>query len=149
MNPVVARKAMLTAGTVVAVVVFTALALPMGEVITLETVQADGHTSETQLWIVERAGKAYIRGGRDARWVERVRAHPEVRVRRPGSGADLHGGGGFRSYRASEASDPAQRAAINDAMAEKYGIADRLISVLSNRDESVILQLDSIPEPAR
>ena len=140
MNPATARKTMLVTGALVAIVVLGALALPMGEVVTLETRQADGHTSETQLWIVDRAGKAYLRGGRESRWMKRLRARPEVRLRRPDPQASEHDAA-YHAYRAREVVDPTIRVAVHEAMAAKYGIADRLVRALSDPAASAIVEL--------
>jgi len=125
------------AGLTVALVVFvTAFGIDEGEVVNLSTVDAKGAQFETQLWIIEHDGQLYLRAGRPAaRWLARLRAHPEVKIERGGTTA---------SYRAVPVDDPATREAVNRRMAEKYGQADRLITRIFDRSQAVPVRLESL-----
>jgi hypothetical protein len=127
------------AGLTVALVVFvTAFGIDEGEVVNLVTVDARGAQFETQLWIIEHDGALYLRAGRPAaRWLARLRAHPEVKIER---------GGTTRAYRAVPLDDPATRAAVNRRMAEKYGQADRLIARIFDRSHTVPIRLEPLDQ---
>jgi hypothetical protein len=130
------------AGMTVALIVFvTAFGIDEGEVVNLLTVDASGAQFETQLWIIEHDGALYLRAGRPAaRWLARLRAHPEVQVER---------GGTTRAYRAVPLDDPATRAAVNQGMAEKYGQADRWIARIFDRDHTVPIRLEPLESAGR
>lgn len=125
------------AGLTVATVVFvTAFGIDEGEVVNLSTVDARGAQFETQLWIIEQDGHLYLRAGRPAaRWLARLRAHPEVKIER---------GGTSSAYRAVPVDDPATRELVNRGMAEKYGQADRLIARLFDHSRSVPIRLEPL-----
>lgn len=128
---------LLLAGLTVGLVVFvTAFGIDEGEVVNLSTVDAGGAQFETQLWIIEQDGHLYLRAGRPAaRWLARLRAHPEVKIERDGSTS---------AYRAVPVDDPATREAVNGAMAEKYGQADRLIARIFDRSQAVPIRLEPL-----
>jgi len=128
---------LLLAGLTVATVVFvTAFGIDEGEVVNLSTVDARGAQFETQLWIIKQDGQLYLRAGRPAaRWLARLRAHPEVKIER---------GGTTNAYRAVPVDDPATREAVNRGMAEKYGQADRLIARIFDRSQSVPIRLEPL-----
>ena len=52
-------------------------------------------------------------------------------------------------FEATPSEDPALRARVNRAMAEKYGLADRLWALLSDRRLSVPIRLDPGPADAQ
>ncbi|HYB12197.1 MAG TPA: hypothetical protein VEG67_01930 [Myxococcota bacterium] len=126
------------AGLTVALVVFvTAFGIDEGEVVNLSTVDSSGAQFETQLWIIEQGGQLYLRAGRPAaRWLARLRAHPEVKIERAGT---------TQRYRAVPLEDPSTREAVNRGMAEKYGQADRLIGRIFDRDQTVPIRLEPLP----
>jgi hypothetical protein len=128
---------LLLAGLTVATVVFvTAFGIDEGEVVNLSTVDARGAVFETQLWIIEQDGQLYLRAGRPAaRWLARLRAHPEVKIER---------GGTTNAYRAVPVDDPATRETVNRGMAEKYGQADRLIARIFDHSRSVPIRLEPL-----
>jgi len=130
------------AGLTVALVVFvTAFGIDEGEVVNLSTVDSSGAQFETQLWIIEQGGQLYLRAGRPAaRWLARLRAHPEVRVERAGT---------TKTYRAVPVEDPATREAVNRGMAEKYGQADSLIGRIFDRNQTVPIRLEPLPPVGR
>jgi hypothetical protein len=102
-----------------------------GEVVKLHTRDASGAEHVTSLWVVDHEGYAYLRGGNQASgWVERLRAQPEVTVERDGRSA---------AYRAEPA--PELTRAIEARMAEKYGLADRIVGVIRNPERSLAVRL--------
>ncbi len=132
------RTLLVLAGLIVGLVVFmAAFGVDEGEVVNLTTVDANGARFETQLWVVEEGGHLWLRAGRPAaHWLARLRAHPEVELQR---GDDTAG------FRAVPVDDPATRAAVNRAMAAKYGRADHMIARVFDRENSVPIRLDPLP----
>ena len=121
-----------------AVVVIASLLIPQGEVLTLNVLDIEGREHPTQLWFVELAGVRYLRAGNpESEWLARLRERPEVTL---GEG---HAGERPTPYLATPIDiDPSQRARISAAMAEKYGLADWLWSLIADRDRSVPIRLD-------
>jgi hypothetical protein len=102
-----------------------------GEVVTLYTRDASGGESGTSLWVVDHEGFQYLRAGdRAASWFERLRREPQVRVERAGKAA---------SYQALPSPDLTRT--VDQLMAEKYGIADRIISVIRDPSSSMAVRL--------
>jgi hypothetical protein len=102
-----------------------------GEVVTLYTRDASGSETGTSLWIVDHEGFQYLRAGdRTAGWFERVRREPQVRVERNGKAA---------SYQALPSPDLTRK--IDELMAEKYGLADRIVSVIRDPESSMAVRL--------
>jgi hypothetical protein len=107
-----------------------------GEVLVLETLDAEGQPHETRIWVVDDAGAVWVRGGLDAGWVERLQANPEIRAERGGQQA---------SFLAVPDRDPAARGRVNALMNEKYGFADRFIAVTlgdAEREGALAIRLD-------
>ena len=132
------RILVVVAGVVLAAVLFVLsifLASELGsELVTLGTVGADGATAETRLWIVDDGGSAWLRAGvSESGWLQRIEANPAVVVER---------GGTTVSYRAVPVPDPARRDRIHRLMREKYGWADRWISIIRDGGASVPVRLD-------
>lgn len=128
-------------GTLVGLAVALVLALFLashygGERVTLRTTDAAGGTHDTPLWVVELEGDAWLRAGdRESGWVERLRAEPEVELRRDGE---------WRRYRAELA--PERTEAVSALMAEKYGLADRLVGLVRDPEASVAIHLEPVKE---
>ena len=103
-----------------------------GEVVTLETYDARGTMFSTSLWIVDAYDDAWLRAGNpEAGWLERLRVTPEIVVTREGV---------RKGYRAVVVRDFAAK--INQAMREKYGLADQLLSTLHDPDEVIAIRLE-------
>ena len=140
------RAAVLTIGCLIGALVLGVMLVPEGEVATLATVASDGAEYETQVWVVEgnglpdvAAGVVYLRAGSpDASWLTRLRARPEVALER---------GEERRAYLAVPEDDAALRERVNQAMAAKYGVSDRLIAYVFDRGSSVPIRL--VPDPSR
>jgi hypothetical protein len=127
-------------GALLAAVVLGALLLDEGEVVTLVAHQS-GQAHETQLWVVELDGRSYLRArGREAAWLSRLGSGAHVQLRH-GHGASAR----LDAYRATPSSDADLRRRVDEAMAAKYGLADRLWSMLSGRAASVPVALDPAP----
>jgi hypothetical protein len=140
------RAAVLMIGCLIGGLVFGVMLLPEGEVATLSTVAVDGAEHETQVWVVEGdglpdgdAGVVFLRAGSpESAWLARLRARPQVALVR---------GEKRRAYVAVPEEDAALRERVNLAMAEKYGIADRLIALVFDQRKSTPVRL--VPDPSR
>lgn len=133
------RNAMLLIGLLIGGVVLGVLLVDEGEVVTLYTQDSKGERYETQLWVVDRDGELYVRAHFSrAHWLARIRNHTEVEIRR---------GESRQTMRAAPVEDPELKRAVNRAMAEKYGFADRLASAVWDPKRSVPVHLrrDSAP----
>lgn len=107
------------------------LASEAGEVVVIESRDAEGQARHTRIWVVDDAGVQWIRGKPESGWVQRVLADFEIRVER---------GGVEKSYRAVPDRDPQARQRVNALMRDKYGIADRYVAVtLGDSDRSSVL----------
>ncbi len=106
-----------------------------GEVITLHTQTASGE-KRTHLWVVDDAGVAWLRAGMSGSgWLARIERNPIVLVER---------GGRLVRYRAVLVRQPQVRDRIHALMREKYGMADRLVSVLRDPAQSVPVRLEPV-----
>lgn len=104
-----------------------------GEVVTLETQGDDGRIYETSVWIVDFDRVAWLRAGDgESAWVKRLRAEPEVFVTRNGERA---------TYRARIVEGLTGR--VNAEMREKYGLADRIVTVAHDPESVVAIRLGS------
>jgi hypothetical protein len=125
--------------TFLGLVSLVALALPAGERVVLHTADEDGRGYESTLWVVELPGAGvYLRSGEPAsHWLERLTLHPLVELER---------GGRTEHYRAVLAAEPEARSAVNAAMAEKYGVADRFVRRFVDMERSVPVRLEPIED---
>lgn len=102
-----------------------------GEVVVLHTRDERGAERSTSLWVVDRQGFQYLRAGNGASaWLERLRQNPEVDVERAGESA---------RYQAVPA--PELTPEIDAMMAEKYGVADRIVSLIRDPSKSMAVRL--------
>lgn len=104
-----------------------------GEIVTLRT--RDGaKEAETRLWVVDDGGFQYLRAGDPGSgWLQRIGLDPEVVVERNGVATRYRG--------VPVIGDPEQPERLHARMREKYGIADRIVSVLGDRSLSVAVRL--------
>jgi len=103
-----------------------------GEVVKLQTADQMGVTTDTSLWVVDDGGAIWVRAGNpNAEWLERLQAKPEVKLLRDGE---------WRDYRATPVPGGAER--INDLMAEKYGWAESVISLIHDSNAVIPVRLD-------
>jgi hypothetical protein len=125
-------------GAVIAILVVGSMAVDEGEVVTLTTQDGGGATYDTQLWIVDIDGHQYLRSAApDAGWLLRLRARPDVVLEREEEKL---------AYRAVPLDAGETAAAVNRAMAAKYGATDRFYSRLFPRERAVVVRLDPAEE---
>jgi hypothetical protein len=89
------------------------------QVVRVVTSDEDGAARTTKVWIVVVDGEAYLRTG-GTRWGKNVERNPDVRLLAEGAEYDL---------RVEFVSDEALRARVTQALREKYGWSDRMVSV--------------------
>jgi len=113
------------------------LLLPTGERVTLHTVDEQGRGYESALWVVELPGAGlHLRSGDPASgWLTRLALHPLVELER---------GGEAGHYRAVVVAEGDLRRVVNEAMARKYGAADRLVRRFVDVERSVPVRLEPI-----
>jgi hypothetical protein len=93
----------------------------LAEVVVIRNVDPPGSPFETRIWIVDdESGHAWLRGGGQKRWTERTIAAETVEIRRREA---------WGTYRVEEVRGAAARTAVNEAMRDKYGLADRLLEI--------------------
>lgn len=132
---------MLIIGLLIGGVIAGFMLVDEGEVVTLGTRGSNGDRYGTQLWVIENGGELYLRAHfARAKWLARIRNHPEV---------DLHRGGASQSFLAGPVEDPEVRRAVNRSMAAKYGFADRLAALVWSPEKSIPVQLHRIHASAR
>jgi hypothetical protein len=135
----------LVIGCGIGLALFGVYAVDEGEVATLTTVAADGHARETQVWVVEgdsipggEGDAVFLRATRPrAAWLARLRRAPAVELLRDGSPP--------RRYLAEVRDEAEVRGVVNRAMAEKYGLANTILSHLTDLDASVPVRLAPAP----
>jgi hypothetical protein len=127
------RNALLIIGFLIGGVVAGVMLVDEGEVVTLGTRGSDGERYDTQLWVIEEGGDLYLRAHfARAKWLARLRNQPEV---------DLRRGAASQSFLAGPVDDAEVRRAVNRAIAAKYGLADRLASLVWNPEKSIPVHL--------
>jgi hypothetical protein len=132
----VLRYLALAAGAAIAFVVVGVSWVDEGEVVTLTTVDVDGRRSVTGLWVVEIDGRTYLRAGSPkAKWLERLRAHPNVVLTR---------GGVAQEVRATPIEDAALRNAVSWAMREKYGLIDAVLVRIIDHSRAVPILVEPL-----
>ncbi len=128
------RALLLAVGIGVGAVVVGSLSIDEGEVVTLVTRNDAGADQDTALWIVSWNDALYLRASSPrAHWLARLREQPEVTLKR---------GEATLLFTAIPKDDPQTRAAVNERMAEKYGLADRMWGWLGDRTQSVPILLE-------
>ena len=106
------------------------------EVAVLRTFSADGHAHDTKLWVIDHQGQPWLRGVRpNLGWLDRIRANPRVELERHGATV---------AYTATIDEAPEAKAAVEAAMAAKYGWIDRWYAFLV-RYEPIPIRLDPAP----
>jgi hypothetical protein len=127
---------MLLGGVAVVTLVLAALWVDEGEVVTLVTFDSREQAFDTDVWIVDVEGRAYVRAAdAEADWLERLRARPEVRLRRNGMESRVRG---------VPSEDPAVREAVNRAMRRKYGGVDHVLDWVRDRSRCVPVRLEPL-----
>lgn len=128
-----ARIIMLATGLLAAVLIVVAIGINEGEIVVLTTTDEQHRSHDTQVWIVELDGEPYLRAG-NARvgWLARLRATPTVHLHRDGEES---------VYRALPQEVDGVRRRLNEAMSEKYGLADRFVGRFIDRSGSIPIRL--------
>jgi hypothetical protein len=135
------RQLILILGLLLATVAIASSWVDEGEVVQLTTFDAGDREHETDLWIVDVDGRLYVRADLPgADWLERLRAKPEAELRRNGD---------HERVRAAPVDDPEVRAAVERAMAAKYGLLDRLVGVIRDEAKAVTVRIEPIASAAR
>ena len=131
------RRIMIGVGVLCATLAVAAILVPQGEVVTLHVTDVHGESHPTQLWIAEVDGTTYLRAGSpDALWLARLRDRNDVTLGGE-HGTKAH------AYRATPIEgDVVLRRRVGEAMAQKYGVADSLWALLSDRTRAVPIRLD-------
>jgi hypothetical protein len=126
----------LAAGLAIVLLVVGVTWVEEGEVITITTVDDDGHTSLTGLWIVEVGARSYLRAASpSAHWLVRIRKHPEIELERKGI---------VRRFRAKPSDDPTVQIAVDWAMRQKYGLIDAVLVRLIDHSRSVPILVEPV-----
>ena len=108
------------------------------EIVTVRTTDTSGTTVDTRLWIVDHQDAAWLRSGMASNgWYVRITGNPAVEIERNGS---------WTRMQAEPIHDPDIRDRIHALMAEKYGLADRFISMLRDGAASVPIRLEPLPD---
>ena len=102
-----------------------------GEVVQIETYDELDFRYTTSLWIVDIHGDSWLRAGDpNAAWLQRIEINPEILLTRDDE---------VLPVQAEVVEDYGPM--INEAMREKYGLADRLISLVHDGEEVVPIRL--------
>lgn len=127
------RVVMISTAALAAALVGVSSLIDEGEIVRLTTLDARGRTYVTQLWIVDLDAGAYLRArSSDAAWLARIRSEPEVTLQRH----DVDG-----QFQALGEGSTSILAAVNLAMGEKYGLADRFWARFSDPTRAVPIRL--------
>jgi hypothetical protein len=113
-----------------------------GEVVDLRTTDVSGATFETRLWVVDDSGSIWLWAAAPGRrWLDHLRAHPEVRVVR---------GGKVAHYRAVPVETGEARQRIGWLTVERYGVAAHALALIHHvvlrhaQAEAVPIRLDPL-----
>jgi hypothetical protein len=103
-----------------------------GEVVVLRTADVIGSPVATKLWVVDDAGFQWIRAGNpSSTWFQRLLKTPQVELDRAGTT------GRYTAVVVEGARDR-----VNTLMAERYGWADKVVSLFADRSQSMPIRLE-------
>jgi hypothetical protein len=97
-------------------------------VVEILTSDADGDLRETPVWVVVLDGAAYVRTN-DSKWLANIRRGSPVRLRVHDVETAMH---------ANEVKDAALAARVEEAFKTKYGITQRVMSLLRTSEPTVL-----------
>jgi len=97
-------------------------------VVEILTSDADGDLRETPVWIVVLDGSAYVRTN-GSKWLANIRRGSPVRLRVHDVETAMH---------ANEVKDAALAARVEEAFKTKYGITQRVMSLLRTSEPTVL-----------
>ncbi len=124
---------MLVVSSLLILIALGAIVIEKGEIVTLETRDAEGHPVTTRLWIVEIDGELYVRGPRHGHWIQNLRERPQVSLTR---------GDEMASYRAATVDGTALAVEVDRAVARKYGRAERWVDEIFNHTDPIAVRLE-------
>ena len=96
------------------------------EVVVLRTASPDGTPLETRLWVVDVDGTPWLHSAGPA-WAARMSGRPEVELKRANQ---------WRRYVA--VARPGQHPRVDQALREKYGLADRWVRFIAPCGEDTL-----------
>lgn len=136
------RVLLITSAVVALVVAFVASIFLVseiaGEVVSVRTVEPDGATRSTRLWIVDDAGYAWLRAGMGrVPWVDQAAATGQLTMSRAEKEA---------RYQVVIMDDAETRDRVHALMREKYGIFDRYIDLIRDGSGSAAVRLERVDE---
>ena len=111
------------------------------EIVVLRTVDSGGAAHETRVMVLDIDGAPWVRGRAYRGWFERIEAN---------ANAELYRGGTWHPVRASISRDPADAAAFERIMLERYGFSYRFfdfIARMSTNEIPVRLDPRAAPRP--
>lgn len=121
---------------IVLLILFAALAALVGthfslieigrEVVVLRTQSADGAVAETRLWVVDVDGAPWVHSAGPV-WAARMAGRPEVEMKR-----------GDQWHRYAAVAQPGAHPRVDQALRDKYGIADRWVRFIAPCDDSTL-----------
>jgi hypothetical protein len=120
------------AGALAVMLIILIIASESGEVVVLNTRNDEGIGGKnTRLWVVDQSGNAWLRASSaDSAWFRRLTTEPHVKLTR-----------GEETFNATAQPKPEESARINELMAEKYGWADTIVSMVLDRDDAIAIKL--------
>lgn len=105
-----------------------------GEVVTLTTLDETGRGYNTRLWVVDYQGEVWVRTGHpDKPWFKRMLGNSTVSLLRRGDTSERC---------AVPVQNPTLAERVNQAFAEKYGIADRIVALSGDASKRIPVRLD-------
>lgn len=132
--PTATRVVLVLAGAIAVAILGGAIGAESGEVVVLHTVNADGTSRTTRLWIVDDVDGAWLRAGHDGLpWFRNLEARPDVEIER---------GGETLAMRAAPSRDPADHARITSLTATKYGWRERAYAMVGGGKVAIPVRLD-------
>lgn len=112
------RGGMLAVGCLTAAILFAVTIPDKGEVVRLTTRDAEGQERDTDLWIAEVEGEVYFRAASPrVNWLARLESSDRSYLEREGRMIEIE---------TEVEHDLKLQALLNRAMAQKYGLADRI-----------------------
>jgi hypothetical protein len=124
------RIAMLACGFGTGLLIFAVLVIGRGEVVRLITHDTVGQALDTELWIADLADGTYLRAGSsDVKWLGRLESGGAPALEREDQTVLIE---------TSIVDDTTTREAVRAAMAEKYGLADRVWGAIHSHKPVVI-----------
>jgi len=130
---------MMAFGLGTGLLVFSVLVIGRGEVVRLITQDTVGQPIDTQLWIADLPDGIYLRAGSsDVKWLSRLESGGAPALEREDQTVLIE---------TFIVKDTNIREAVRAAMAEKYGLADRIWGAIHS-NKSAVIRVESIGDIA-